>query len=96
MLSTYAHRRVFVANKSEGVEKMTESMRAGLYDAGCAADLVERYAAFEEAGDIEGCLALLRSHRLELICAMHEAQRPVDVCDWVIRNLEKEQRHAAC
>ncbi|MDO4536843.1 MAG: hypothetical protein Q4B54_01685 [Coriobacteriales bacterium] len=69
---------------------MTESMRLGLSDAGCAAELVERYGEFEKAGDTRACLALLRKHRCELVCSLHEAQRPIDVCDWMIRNLEKE------
>lgn len=63
-----------------------------LRDAGCDATLIERCERHLEAGDIEACLRVLRAHRCDLVEAMHEAQRPIDVCDWVIR--EVEMQHA--
>ncbi len=72
---------------------MTEAMECGLHDAGCAHELIERYRVLEEAGDTNACLNLLRGHRCELICALHEAQRPIDVCDWLIRAVESEDEH---
>ncbi len=63
----------------------------GLADAGCTEDLVELYGAFEETGDVDACKSIQQKHRCELVCALHEAQRPIDVCDWLIRNLEREQ-----
>ena len=58
--------------------------------AGCddrLANLLEERAA---AGDGAGCLRLLRAHRCDLVEAMHEAQRPIDVCDWIIREVETQ------
>ncbi len=68
---------------------MTETVESGLRDAGCAGELIEQYRALEGAGNTKACLDLLRRHRCELVCALHEAQRPIDVCDWIIRGLEK-------
>ena len=61
---------------------------ACLADAGCTDELVQRFHELEERGDVEACLRLLRCHRCQLVQAMHEAQRPIDVCDWLIRDLK--------
>ena len=59
-----------------------------LMDAGCDNALAKRCAAMLDAGDASGCLQLLRAHRCDLVAAMHEAQRPIDVCDWIINEVE--------
>lgn len=69
---------------------VTETVKSGLLDAGCASAFIERYRVAEAAGDTKACLDLLRRHRCELVCALHEAQKPIDVCDWIIRGLERE------
>lgn len=61
---------------------------ACLADAGCTDELAQRFHELEERGDVEACLRLLRCHRCQLVQAMHEAQRPIDVCDWLIRDLK--------
>lgn len=61
-----------------------------LKDAGCDAALIERCEQHLEAGDSAACLRELRAHRCDLVEAMHEAQRPIDVCDWVIREVEMQ------
>lgn len=69
---------------------VTETVESGLLDAGCASAFIEQYRVAEAAGDTQACLDLLRRHRCELVCALHEAQRPIDVCDWIIRGLERK------
>lgn len=69
---------------------VTETVEYGLRDAGCAGELIDRYRVLEKAGDTKACLDLLRRHRCELVIALHEAQKPIDVCDWIIRGLERE------
>ena len=59
-----------------------------LADAGCNEAFIRQYRAREAAGDEATCLQLLRLHRCELVYALHEAQRPIDVVDWIIRDLE--------
>ncbi len=67
---------------------MTTTSRECLRDAGCSDVFIESYLARAATGDDETCLQLLRLHRCELVCALHEAQRPIDVVDWIIRDLE--------
>ena len=62
-----------------------------LADAGCDTTLIARLERQLAEGDEAACLQLLRAHRCDLVAAMHEAQRPIDVCDWIIREVE---RHA--
>jgi hypothetical protein len=56
--------------------------------AGCDDGLANLLEAHAAVGDEASCLRLLRAHRCELVEAMHEAQRPIDVCDWIIREVE--------
>jgi hypothetical protein len=65
---------------------------SGLAAAGCDESLIRRMQQQMAAGNSDACLRLLRSHRCDLVEAMHEAQRPIDVCDWIIR--EVESHHA--
>ncbi|MDO4405162.1 MAG: hypothetical protein Q4C09_09010 [Atopobiaceae bacterium] len=62
----------------------------GLAAAGCGEQLIGHLEQRIAAGDTEGCLRLLRAHRCDLVEAMHEAQRPIDVCDWIIREVETQ------
>lgn len=68
---------------------MAQISMTSLMDAGCDATLADRLGQRLEEGDAEGCLRLLRAHRCDLVEAMHEAQKPIDVCDWIIREVEK-------
>lgn len=73
---------------------MEHTMRQALVDAGCEEGLVERFDALQSAGETEACVRLLRCHRCELVEALHQAQRPIDVCDWIIHKLEHDSRVA--
>lgn len=59
-----------------------------LADAGCDARLIEQCEQQLEQGNSDACLRMLRAHRCDLVVAMHEAQKPIDVCDWIIREVE--------
>lgn len=72
---------------------MNQTIQSCLRDAGCSDVFIERYLAREAAGDTQTCLQLLKLHRCELVCALHEAQRPIDVCDWIIKDLEDCREH---
>jgi hypothetical protein len=63
---------------------------ASLTAAGCDERLARRLEERAAAGDSASCLRLLRAHRCELVEAMHEAQRPIDTCDWIIREVETQ------
>ena len=59
-----------------------------LVDAGCDTELAARITQLQEGGNTEACIRLLRCHRCDLVEAMHKAQRPIDVCDWIIYALQ--------
>lgn len=73
---------------------MEQAMKHALTEAGCNGVLAERLDALQQAGETDACLRLLRCHRCELVEALHQAQRPIDVCDWLIHELERDSRVA--
>lgn len=48
-----------------------------------------RYLSLREQGRREDCVRMLRCRRCELVDALHEAQRPIDVIDWAIYELQQ-------
>lgn len=73
---------------------MDHAMRQALTEAGCNSALADRLDSLKKAGETDACLRLLRCHRCELVEALHQAQRPIDVCDWLIHELEQDSRVA--
>ncbi|MBR3327539.1 MAG: hypothetical protein IKG22_09500 [Atopobiaceae bacterium] len=69
---------------------MTNTIQQALVAAGCTNDLIARYETLVGAGKHEESLQLLRCERCRLVEAMHEAQRPIDVMDWVIANVTSQ------
>ncbi len=67
---------------------MGHTLEDALIDAGCTAEQAGRLAKMQANGNTDDCLRMLRCHRCELVSALHEAQRPIDVCDWIIRELQ--------
>ena len=60
-----------------------------LEETGFAPAQARRYLEFEQQGRTDDCLRMLRSRRCELVDALHEAQRPIDVIDWAIHDLRR-------
>lgn len=54
----------------------------------------ERYLRCAEAGGTDECLRMLRLRRAELLVALHEAQRPIDMVDYAIRDLQRSAASA--
>lgn len=52
----------------------------------------DRFEALDAKGDSSGCLRLLMLRRAELLDALHEAQRPIDMVDAAIRDLKTQTR----
>lgn len=65
-----------------------------LHDAGCEDADIQKFLALRASGNNEKALRLLFQHRCSLICRMHEAQKPVDVLDYFLCELRKEQQAA--
>ena len=49
----------------------------------------KRYLALEEQGRKDDCVRMLRCRRCELVDALHEAQRPIDVVDYALYELAR-------
>jgi hypothetical protein len=68
---------------------MDHNARQMLAATGFAPAQTERYLAFERAGRRDECLRMLRCQRCALVEALHEAQRPIDVIDYAIYELQR-------
>lgn len=66
---------------------MSDNTQALLHETGFDELQTERYLSLEAQGRTEECLRMLRCRRCELVDALHEAQRPIDVIDWAIYDL---------
>lgn len=68
---------------------MAQNTREMLAATGFSVAQTERYLLLEQRGEVDACVLMLRCHRSELVDALHEAQRPIDVLDWAIHDLER-------
>jgi len=68
---------------------MATDTREMLTATGFTTAQTERYLMHERRGEVDACMRMLRCHRSELVDALHEAQRPIDVLDWAIYDLER-------
>ncbi len=78
-----------IARRGQDWRTMEGIDTASLAAAGCDKALAMQLAQLAQKGDTMECLRLLRKHRCDLVDAMHKAQMPIDVCDWIIRKVEK-------
>lgn len=66
------------------------AMLQALKDAKCSADTMNRFLQLWNEQRWEEAARLLSCHRCHLICAMHEAQKPVDILDYILHQMEKK------
>jgi hypothetical protein len=59
---------------------------------GMDAQARDRFEALDAKGDRAQCLRMLMLRRAELLDALHEAQRPIDMVDAAIRDLKTQTR----
>ena len=71
-------------------EKSDDVLRQALRDANCDEDTIQKFLRLRKAGEKEEALRTLSCHRCHLVCAMHDAQKPVDVLDYLIYQIKKE------
>lgn len=70
---------------------MTErEITQALQDTGWDSGKIQEFMALEGEGRREEALRLLSCYRCQLVCAIHEAQRPVDILDYLIHQLQKK------
>ena len=68
---------------------MTNATQELLETVGFSSAQTQQYPNLERQGRTQDCARMLRSRRCELVEALHEAQRPIDVIDWAIYELQR-------
>ena len=71
---------------------MTDATLTMLEATGFSSHQAQRYERCKREGRTDECVRMLRRRRCELVDALHEAQRPIDVIDWAIADLEHRVR----
>lgn len=69
---------------------MTNATHEMLRASGFTETQAQRYLELEQQGSVEACMRMLRCRRCELLDALHEAQRPIDVIDWALYELQRK------
>ena len=72
------------------MSEQTENLLAGMADAGCKAEEIEKAERILQAGNLSELTRFLKQCRCALIEQMHESQKRVDLMDYLIRKAEKQ------
>ncbi|MDD2956505.1 MAG: hypothetical protein PHD67_09365 [Oscillospiraceae bacterium] len=67
-----------------------QEIAQALADANCDAITIQKFISLRQEGKNEEALQLLSCYRCQLVCAMHAAQKPLDIMDYLIYRLKKE------
>ena len=76
--------------KDEMMSEQTESLLAGMADAGCKTEEIEKAECILQAGRLSELTRFLKQCRCGLLERMHESQKRVDIMDYLIRKTEKQ------
>ncbi|MCF0115128.1 MAG: hypothetical protein HUJ56_07230 [Erysipelotrichaceae bacterium] len=60
-----------------------------LKDAGCDDTFIETFKKLQQEDRVEELRQMLNCHRNQLVCKMHELQKPIDICDYLLYSLKK-------
>ena len=71
------------------MNKQTESLLAGMADAGCTAEEIGKAERILQAGSLFEFTNFLKQCRCGLLEQMHESQKRVDLMDYLIRRAEQ-------
>ncbi len=66
-----------------------------LFDAGLTEAQIQGFLTLWASDRQDEALRLLGKHRCGLLCRMHEAQKPIDILDYLLCELKKERRQQA-
>ena len=64
-----------------------------LKDADCNPEIISKFFQLEENGKTPEILKLLSSHRKQLVAQLHTNQKQIDCLDYLIYNIEQENRN---
>lgn len=62
-----------------------------LQDAQCDEAVIKRFLQFAAGERWEEAAKVLAQQRCQLVCALHAAQKPIDILDYLLYLLKKEQ-----
>ncbi|MCF0110630.1 MAG: hypothetical protein HUJ58_01925 [Erysipelotrichaceae bacterium] len=60
-----------------------------LKDAGCDEEFIEKFKQLQKEDRVEELRQMLNCHKAELVYKMHELQKPIDICDYLLYSLKK-------
>lgn len=69
-------------------EKNEQLLLRNLKDAGCNAEMIERFFELQNTGNRHEQLKLLFSHREDLLQNLHKSQSRLDCLDYLIYNIK--------
>lgn len=72
--------------------KKIEDIIQNLKDAGCSEQQMKDICSMYEDGRIQDMIRSLRCHRCRLMDQLHESQSKVDCLDFLVYQIEKEQK----
>ena len=76
--------------RQEQGKENAEALIQNLKDAGCKPEQVEQFLMLREAGDVNGQMKLLRTHRESLLDDVHMGQKRIDCLDYLVYRMGKE------
>ena len=62
-----------------------------LQDAQCDEAVIKRFLQLAAVEQWEEAARVLAKQRCQLVCALHAAQKPIDILDYLLHLLKKEQ-----
>lgn len=74
--------------KNEPVESIIQNLK----DAGCDAEMIEKFVADLQKGKEVNNLKLLAGHRKKLLESLHKDQKCIDCLDYLVYQMKKEKK----
>lgn len=60
-----------------------------LKDAGCDDAFIKEFQQLQKEDRVDELRQMLNCHRAQLVYKMHELQKPIDICDYLLYSLKK-------
>lgn len=69
------------------------AITGALTDARCTPAEIAAFWDLYASGQTAAALRLLSCHRCKLVCALHEAQKPIDILDYLLYQLNQQPQN---
>ena len=67
-----------------------ETIGHALRDVNCDEETIMQFLQLRAEKKWEEAAKVLAKHRCQLVCAMHEAQKPIDILDYLLHQLKNK------